>query len=352
MPLTPGSRVGTCEIIGSLGEGGMGVVYRARDLRLSRDVAIKLVSEKIADDPQHRARLDREAQALAALNHPNIAQIYGVADTSDGPALLMELVEGPTLAEVIKAGAVTTTMFAQIATQLLAALEYAHGAGVIHRDLKPANIKLRADSVIKVLDFGLAKRQSPSSVDASAASSPTTITDSTYGTPENMAPELLRGAPAARSSDIFAIGVLLFELATRQRPFHRGSVFQTAEAILNDAEPGWPAGSPFSDSVQQVISRAMAKDAIVRYGSVAELRTALADALSTSPIVPRKPTPTSRKQVRAIAVALAVAVALLGVGVLRSVVPAEPDTASIHTTQHDGDSAHVSRRRSRRRTCA
>src|SRR5688572_4990298 len=169
-----GSTFGPYEILGKLGEGGMGEVYRARDTRLNRDVAIKVLLPSVVNDAERLARFSREAQVLASLNHPNIAQIHGVEDAAGVRALVMEMVEGPTLADRIAAGAVPMEEALPIAKQIAEALEAAHEQGVIHRDLKPANIKVRADGTVKVLDFGLAKAMDPmASSSAAAINSPT-----------------------------------------------------------------------------------------------------------------------------------------------------------------------------------
>src|SRR6516164_3009650 len=174
MALTPGSRLGAYEILSLLGSGGMGEVYRATDTKLHRDVAIKVLPSEVAADADRLARFEREAQVLASLNHPNIANIFGVDDSSGTPALVMELVEGPTLADRIAKGPVPLEDALPIAKQIAEALEAAHEQGIIHRDLKPANIKVRADGTVKVLDFGLAKALEPIGVaGANAMMSPT-----------------------------------------------------------------------------------------------------------------------------------------------------------------------------------
>ena len=214
----------------------MGQVFRARDLRLNRDVAIKLLLSQNDADPEHLARFEREAQTLAALNHPNIAQIYGVEEAEGSLALVMELVQGETLTDIIRRGPTPIPRVLDIATQLSVALAYAHGAGVVHRDLKPANIKIRTDGTVKVLDLGLAKRL-PESSTQDATATAVSIAGAIVGTPADMAPELLRGGAADERSDIFALGVVLFELATGCHPFRGSSVFTVAENILNRTPP-------------------------------------------------------------------------------------------------------------------
>src|SRR5512134_3704730 len=157
MALTPGSRVGPYEVLAAIGQGGMGEVYRARDTKLGRDVALKILPEAFAFDPDRLARFGREAQVLASLNHPNIGGIYGLEDSADTKALVLELVEGPTLADRIAQGPLPVDEALQVAQQIGDALEAAHNAGIVHRDLKPANIKLTPAGTVKVLDFGLAK---------------------------------------------------------------------------------------------------------------------------------------------------------------------------------------------------
>src|SRR5436305_1689647 len=179
MSLSVGARLGPYEILSALGAGGMGEVYRARDTKLGRDVAVKVLPDSLAADAERLLRFEREAKVLAALNHPNIAHIHGFEDSTGTPALVMELVEGPTLAERIAKGALSLEEALPIARQIAEALEAAHEQGIIHRDLKPANIKVRADGTVKVLDFGLAKAMDPtgtSSVSASALANSPTLT--------------------------------------------------------------------------------------------------------------------------------------------------------------------------------
>src|SRR6476646_3519995 len=175
MSLSAGTRLGAYEVLGIIGSGGMGQVYRARDARLGRDVAIKVLPTELASDPQRLARFEREAQVLASLNHSNIAHIHGIEDSTGAPALVMELVEGSTLADRIRKGPVPFDEALPIARQIAEALDAAHEQGIVHRDLKPANIKVRRDGIVKVLDFGLAKAIEPAGAGAtaSAMNSPT-----------------------------------------------------------------------------------------------------------------------------------------------------------------------------------
>ncbi|MBA3886234.1 MAG: serine/threonine protein kinase [Acidobacteria bacterium] len=215
MPVTPGDRLGSYEITSALGAGGMGEVYRARDTRLDRDVAIKILPELFAADPDRLMRFDREAKTLAALNHPAVAQIYGIEDAGAVRAIVMELVEGDDLSQRIARGPVPLEQALPIARQIAEALEAAHEAGVIHRDLKPANIKVRGDGTVKVLDFGLAKlAASEPGVAVDSMQSPTITNPATahgviLGTAAYMSPEQAKGHPVDRRADVWAFGVVL-----------------------------------------------------------------------------------------------------------------------------------------------
>src|SRR4030095_13774792 len=227
MPLNIGTRIGSYEIVGLLGQGGMGEVYRARDSKLNREVALKVLPASFHHDPERLARFRREAQVLAALNHPNIAHVHGFedakatsgAETSEIHALVMELVEGPTLAERIATGPLPLTEALPIAKQIASAMEAAHEQGIIHRDLKPANIKVKEDGLVKVLDFGLAKAMGQDSSPGGSGevmNSPTLTARATelgviLGTAAYMAPEQAKGKAVDRRAHIWAFGVVLFE---------------------------------------------------------------------------------------------------------------------------------------------
>ena len=227
MTLTTGTRIGVYQVTGMLGAGGMGEVYRARDTKLDRDVALKVLPEAFTSDPERLARFEREAKVLASLNHPNIGGIHGFEDSGDVRALVLELIEGPTLADRIGQGPIPIDEALPIATQIAEALEAAHEAGVIHRDLKPANIKVRPDGVVKVLDFGLAKAFQPDeSADPNMSVSPTisltaaaTQIGMVIGTAAYMAPEQASGRPIDKRADIWAFGAVLYEMLTGTRPF-------------------------------------------------------------------------------------------------------------------------------------
>src|SRR6266571_8121915 len=210
-----GTKLGPYEIVVPLGAGGMGEVYRARDTKLGRDVALKVLPEAFARDADRMARFQREAQVLASLNHPNIAAIYGLEDSGGVRALVMELVEGPTLAERLKSGAVPLDNALPIAKQIAEALEYAHEKGIIHRDLKPANVIITPEGTAKVLDFGLAKALDTGELASNISNSPTLTMAATQagmvlGTAAYMSPEQARGKRTDKRSDIWAFGVVLY----------------------------------------------------------------------------------------------------------------------------------------------
>ena len=285
MNLTTGTRVGPYEILGKLGEGGMGEVYRARDAKLNREIALKIVPELVAGDPDRLARFEREAQVLAAMNHPNIAAIYGVEDSGPVRALVLELVEGPTLADRISAGAIPVPEALAIARQLADALAYAHDAGVIHRDLKPANIKVRDDGTVKVLDFGLAKALGPdgSSASSSAMNSPTLTARATeigmiIGTAAYMAPEQARGKAVDRRADLWAFGVVLYEMLTGRRAFQGPEVSDVLAAVLRDTPPLDALPNDVPLSVKRLLRRTLEKDRARRLDSMTTARLELDDA--------------------------------------------------------------------------
>jgi eukaryotic-like serine/threonine-protein kinase len=225
MSLHPGARIGAYEIVSLLGAGGMGEVFRARDTKLNRDVAIKVLLAAVAGDPDRRVRFQREAQLLASMNHPQIAAVYGVEDNGPTVALVMELVDGPTLAERLASGPIPADEALSIARQIAEAREAAHDHGIVHRDLKPANVKVRDDGTVKVLDFGLAKvLESPAGSQAGATMSPTLSMHATQagiilGTAAYMAPEQARGRPVDRRADIWAFGAIIFEMLAGRRAF-------------------------------------------------------------------------------------------------------------------------------------
>ena len=268
MPLATGTRLGVYEVTASLGAGGMGEVYRARDTRLNREVAIKILPALFAADPDRLARFEREARTLAALNHSNIAQIYGLEESGGTLALVMELVDGPTLEDVIARGRESTPAVAgyvPIARSIAEALEAAHERGIIHRDLKPANIKVRDDGTVKVLDFGLAKALDTAPSSSGMMNSPTLSAHATgagliLGTAAYMSPEQANGRPVDRRTDIWSFGCVLFEMISGRRPFRGETVTETLSSILRDP-PDWnalPASTPAH--VRRLLQRCFEKD--------------------------------------------------------------------------------------------
>ena len=244
MPLEVGSRLGHYNVTALIGEGGMGQVYRARDTTLDRDVALKVLPDAFTADPDRLARFEREAKVLASLNHPNIGAIYGLEKSGDTRALVLELIEGPTLADRIKRGPIPLDEALPIAKQIAEALEAAHEAGVIHRDLKPANIKVRDDGTVKVLDFGLAKALDPSPI-GDPSQSPTVTAAATQmgvimGTAAYMSPEQARGKAVDKRADVWAFGAVLFEMLAGRRPFDGDDLSETLAAVIK-SEPDWEA---------------------------------------------------------------------------------------------------------------
>ncbi len=266
MALGAGTRVGPYEIIAPLGAGGMGEVYRARDLRLGRDVALKVLPDAFARDPDRLARFRREAQVVASLNHPHIAAIHGFEESDGVQALVLELVEGPTLADRIAAGPIALDDALPIARQIAEALEAAHEQGIIHRDLKPANIKLRADGAVKVLDFGLAKAIDPTATATDVSQSPTITSPAMVsaaglilGTAAYMSPEQAAGKAVDKRADIWAFGVILWEMLTGKRLFDSETVPHTLADVLR-AEIDFgklPPGTPrrISETLQRCLDR-------------------------------------------------------------------------------------------------
>jgi eukaryotic-like serine/threonine-protein kinase len=245
MSLSSGDRLGHYEVLGSLGAGGMGEVYRARDTRLGREVALKVLPEAFAADPERLARFEREAKTLASLNHPHIAHIHGLEESNGVRALIMELVEGEDLAQRIARGSMSLDEALPIARQIAEALEVAHAQGVVHRDLKPANIKVRADGTVKVLDFGLAKAFDTANGSRQAAdalvNSPTitspamTRAGMILGTAAYMAPEQAKGQPVDKRADIWAFGVVLCEMLTGRALFTGENTVEVLGAVAATA---------------------------------------------------------------------------------------------------------------------
>jgi serine/threonine-protein kinase len=300
MSLTPGGRIGPYEILSPLGAGGMGEVYRARDVRLNRDVAIKLLPEVFAQDAERVARFQREAQVLASLNHPNIAHIYGVEEG----ALVLELVDGPTLADRIAQGPLPIDDAVAIARQIADALEAAHDNGIVHRDLKPANIKLTQDGTVKVLDFGLAKAMDSAGAGRDTgrhdvfSMSPTLTSPAMHthagiilGTAVYMSPEQAKGRPADKRSDVWAFGCVLYEMLTGKRAFDGEDLTDVVAAVVR-ADPDWNALPPAVPShLRTLLKGCLEKDRKARIGDIAVARFlleqgAMLPAARTAPAEP------------------------------------------------------------------
>jgi eukaryotic-like serine/threonine-protein kinase len=283
MRLAAGTRFGPYEILAPLGGGGMGEVYRAKDTNLGRDVAIKVLPESFAHDEERMARFEREAQVLASLNHPHIATIHGLEESNGVRALVMELVEGPTLAEQIGGRAMPLDEALPIAKQIAEGLEYAHERGIIHRDLKPANVKLTADGNVKILDFGLAKALDTSPSQGNPSISPTLTLEGTragviLGTAAYMAPEQARGATVDKRADIWAYGVVLYEMLTGKQPFAGETVSDTLAGVLK-TEPDCGA---IPAPLRRLVRRCLDKNPKRRLGDIGEARAVIEDVLSGS----------------------------------------------------------------------
>ena len=271
-----------------IGAGGMGEVYRATDTRLNRDVAIKVLPEALARDPERMARFEREAKILASLNHPNIASIYGLEESNGSRALVMELVEGPTLAERIKKGRLPLEEALPIAKQIAEGLEYAHERGIIHRDLKPSNVKLTPEGQIKILDFGLAKALEGEASEEELENSPTLSAVATragvlLGTAAYMSPEQARGKRVDRRADIWAFGCVLYEMLTGRDAFG-GETTSDILACVIRAEPDWsslPSIVPWR--IREVLRRCLQKDPKQRLRDIGDARIAIEEALSGTP---------------------------------------------------------------------
>jgi serine/threonine protein kinase len=312
-----GTQIEAYEILEPLGSGGMGDVYRARDTRLGRDVAFKVLPAAFADDAERLARFHREAQALAALNHVNIAQIYGVVESGQTSAIVMELVEGETLQARLRRGPVPVEQALHIARQVVDALETAHSRRIVHRDLKPGNIMIAADGTVKVLDFGLAiKAIEPQGADVGTSGSPTSLTSAysqphaLIGTAVYMSPEQVQGRRADERSDIWAFGCVLYEMFSGRQPFTGETITDLLDRILH-AEPDWnalPAG--VRPGVRALLQRCLEKDRR-RFYAIGDVRVELEDALMASPAVAIPQVPTWRRRLAWIAVGL---VALTTVG--------------------------------------
>jgi len=324
-----GTRIGPYEVVGALGAGGMGEVWRATDTRLGRQVALKLLPEDFAVDPERHARFEREAKVLASLNHPHIAALYGLEHVGERHALVMELVEGDDLAQRLARGPIPVDEAFAIALQVASALEAAHEKGIVHRDLKPANVKVTPDGTVKVLDFGLAKAWEADGPNANPSLSPTITAHHTregviLGTAAYMSPEQARGKPVDRRADIWAFGCLVYEMLTGAQTFAGDTVTDVIAAVVT-RDPDWSALPPgVKLRSREVLRRCMEKDPKRRYRDIGDVRFELEESLhqaapatATAPLAAAPLPAAAGRAVRrlvlpwAVAAALAVALAVL-----------------------------------------
>ena len=321
--MVPGTVLGSYEIVSLLGAGGMGEVYRARDSKLGRDVALKLLPAVLADDPERVARFQREAQLLASLNHPHIGAIYGLEESSSGRFLVLELLEGGTLSDRIARGPVPLDEATGIARHIALALQAAHDKGVVHRDLKPSNVAFTASGDVKVLDFGLAKLGDGGERPVTAASLSPTITSpalmtsvgTLLGTAAYMAPEQARGKPADKRSDVWAFGCVLYEMLTGARAFEGDDIADTLANVMK-VEPDWNRLPPsLPPAISVLLRRCLAKDARQRSGDIAAALILLEESAHLSHASPSSPTPSRPHALwRRIAVPLAIVIAAAAAG--------------------------------------
>jgi eukaryotic-like serine/threonine-protein kinase len=289
--MEPGSKFTHYTILSNIGKGGMGEVWKAQDTRLRREVAIKSLPEKFAQDEDRLARFEREARTLAALNHPNIAAIYGLERSGGTTALVMELVEGPTLEDRIAEGPIAIHEALQIGKQIADALEAAHNKGIIHRDLKPANIKVGSNGRVKLLDFGLAKAiESETDNDVATTLGGETVVGAILGTPAYMSPEQARGTRVDHQTDVWAFGCVLYEMLTRRRTFSGASVSETLAAVLG-RDPDWSLLPPgLSSSIRVLLRRCLMRDPHQRLSRISTVLFVLEEehalSVETDPTMP------------------------------------------------------------------
>jgi eukaryotic-like serine/threonine-protein kinase len=281
MSLAPGARLGSYEITSPIGAGGMGVVYKARDTRLGRTVAIKVLPEDAAADPVARRRLIREARAAASLDHPFICKVYEVGEHDGAPFIAMEFLEGRTLERRLGEGPLAPREALRLALEMAEALQHAHAHGLIHRDLKPANVMLATDDHVKVMDFGIARHvPAAGATTAETQSALVTAPGTTVGTVAYMSPEQLMAQPLDARSDIFAFGIVLYEMLAGAHPFRKNSAVSTANAILTEGPPPFPPARPaLPENVDRALQRMLAKDREARYPDMASVRADLRWAL-------------------------------------------------------------------------
>src|SRR6201982_495627 len=280
MPIAVGQKIGPYELVGQIGAGGMGVVYKARDPRLGREVAIKVLPTSFSADADRLQRFAQEARAAAALNHPNILAIYDIGESNGAPFVVSELLEGETLRQRLRSGALSTRKAVEYALQIARGLAAAHDKGIVHRDLKPENLFLTHDGRVKILDFGLAKLTLPDAGQRESDDAPTlpVATDPglVMGTVGYMSPEQVRGKPADHRSDLFALGAILYEMLTGKRAFHGESPADTMSAILKDDPPELSeTGRNVPPALARIVNHCLEKSPAQRFQSASDVAFAL-----------------------------------------------------------------------------
>src|SRR5713226_8556757 len=278
MTLVAGTKVGPYEILAPLGAGGMGEVYRARDTRLGRDVALKILPESFAREADRLHRFEQEARAVAALNHPNILAVFDIGQHNGSPFLVSELLEGESLRAVLDRGALPQRKTIEHGVQIAHGLAAAHEKGIVHRDLKPENVFVTRDGRIKILDFGLAKlaQNAGAGPDEVTLASPNTAVGIVMGTASYMAPEQVRGETADPRTDIFAFGAVLYEMLSGQRAFRRDTPAETMTAVLKEDPPELSdPGRPLSSALERIVRRCLEKNPEQRFQSARDLSFAL-----------------------------------------------------------------------------
>ncbi len=329
MPLTPNTKLGAYEILAAIGAGGMGEVYRARDTKLGREVAIKVLPEEFTQHPQKLARFEREAKLLAASNHANVATLFGLEEAESQQFLVMELVEGETLAERIAKGPIPVDEALPLFIQMAEGLESAHEKGIVHRDLKPANVKVTPEGKVKILDFGLAKAFAPEEDAGAAASQSPTLTKGTalgviLGTASYMSPEQARGKTVDKRTDIWAFGCCLYEALTGKKAFDGETVSDIIGAVMR-AEPEWNAVPQTS---RALVKRCLVKDARQRLRDIGDVRIELLQVL----VEPRDETPAPAKP-RHTATLLAALAAALATGFVAWILSGSSEPTPLSVTR-------------------
>src|SRR6202171_2146350 len=317
--LTPSTRLGPYAIVAPLGAGGMGEVYRARDTRLGREVAIKVLPERLSGSAEALARFEREARAVAALSHPNILSLFDFGQMDGTVYAVTELLKGDTLRERLAHERLPARKAIEIAVAIAEGLAAAHAAGIVHRDLKPENVFLTSDGRVKILDFGLARVEEPGGA-TSATSAPTTPAPTepgvVMGTAGYISPEQIRGHPADARSDIFALGAVLYETLTGERAFTGATTGESLARILRDQPPDASTkASNVSPAIDRLVSRCLQKSPDERFQSARDLAYALRETTAGSGAIPQEaPSPPSRPRSRALPAVLAAAVAAFAAG--------------------------------------